>query len=1206
MKKNRTTYLLLLSVFVMALGGCKLLRSCSVLPPASSSAPSESEVSTSTTTSSEIVKTALAAPVISQEGENKVVWEAVPNAINYLISLNDQEHEVEATHYTITQYGSYEVKVLAVASPTSDFINSAYSNVLQINYYEKLPAPVIDKQDYKTIYWLPVDDAGSYQVYVNDVAYGDPLIDTFAFSIEGFDYGVYALNVTAIPESGVAKSESALSNTITLELINPATYHERLVITILTPATAFVYDDISFNHELKEINDGDISYIDDTVVWSVVAGETFVEKNADNITYKAIAAGMVTFKAALKIDETVFATKEIAVKARPDLDLTLAEYDSQNADANRITFDAPYAGKLYYLLADAVPTASEIISSGTQVIVSEGENTFILNLGGTLGDEVDVYFVLVCMENDINIGNSEVFGLVNVPVKVIPVYVSTKDELYNALAANERAVMLSNDIDITGWVQISTAFTGILDGQGFKIHGATLVGKETGLFKTLGNKAVIRNLVIDNVQAVGFTGARNAILASVIEKDATVTFDNIALTNIYMDASSEGSGRSTAAALVAQYSSTSDTLTKISIKNTYINWRFDIKRNTQVSNVGSIFGTFVSAAPDALTLDNVFVDAYYTGNSNNQAGLIGQVGGEIAMNNVVVHAEKFDGTNPGSLHGVDFGYLHNTVTPVINETNSLLVSYTWNKLAKSDVFTLYNSVDTIPALVKQAIVDADDSKFALAEGVLVMNLLSKQFRLEHAAVTPILSTYLVVNDKVVSWTAVDFATGYEVYVNETLVSTQTTTSYDLSSMSPGDYSVYVIVLGNGYDLSNTQSVNTVSVTIEEVDLDPLSAPVIVLTGTEVSWAEVPNAITYQVYVNNELVQTSPNRTFSLTTYTYGEYAIKVIAIPNEGDYLPSEPSNIVIYANKFEVATVSDLQTAIANNVGFISITTDLDLSTYVTPSVIFCGVLDGNNHDMTNLAITTGATGFFKNLGDGAAVRNINFVSPVVTANGATMAVLSAAIDTGAHVEISNVAIINGLTNSAVVNSSSTQGCLIAAFNNAADADMQVTLNNVYVDYTHNITRAKVQNNNGAVFGTLNAASEKAVIINNSYIKFMIKGWWNNAATVIGNGTANVELNNTVLTMDCADKNAGSSNIYFDSGNKSMTTTLTNSLFVSDSEASFKGTAEGAVIRTTATIVLADLEMLVTGSIGGWLIDTINNKATIIIAGKQYSISVG
>ena len=160
---------------------------------------------------------------------------------------------MEATHYTITQYGSYEVKVLAVASPTSDFINSAYSNVLQINYYEKLPAPVIDKQDYKTIYWLPVDGAGAYQVYVNNIAYGDPLIDTFAFSIEGFDYGVYALNVTAIPESGVAKSESALSNTITLELINPATYHERLVINILTPATAFVYDDISFNHELKKL-----------------------------------------------------------------------------------------------------------------------------------------------------------------------------------------------------------------------------------------------------------------------------------------------------------------------------------------------------------------------------------------------------------------------------------------------------------------------------------------------------------------------------------------------------------------------------------------------------------------------------------------------------------------------------------------------------------------------------------------------------------------------------------------------------------------------------------------------------------------------------------------------------------------------------------------------------------------------------------------
>lgn len=1216
MKKKKNLYLIFMAIFAMTISGCTATSSSqkpSISEDSTTHDSSSQEESSITEESSEaptsvVEVVQLDAPIISLEGENKIVWNAVENATKYLVNVSEEEFETDLLSFTLEDFGVYDVSVKALPGNETSFSASEFSNVLRVNYFEKFPAPIIDKKDYKSIYWLPVDEVERYQIYVNGEPYGDPLVDTYEFDITLLGYGVYELNVTSVPNEDVARKESEFSNTVILEIMDPLLYPERLFISVKSSLIVFSGDQFIIDATLEDKENSDISYIDATLSASIVNGDSYLTPTEDALVFDAVEVGKAEINVSLDINELVSVIIEVEVKSRPILTLELMEYDTENNEANRMSFNSLYDGRLFYLVVDGESTTvDEIISDGNEVLVSKGENSFIPNLGSNLGEEVNVFFVLLCKVDDVEVGYSEIFALRNVPVKIVPTFVTNVDELVAALNANERGIFLSNDIRVNGtWTPIETVFTGVLDGQGHKIHDINLSGGGTGLFKMIGHKAIIRNLKIDDVRATGFSSARNAIVASRIEKDATVLFDNIVMTNIHMKAQVEGSSRSTAAALVAEYSNETDSVTKIEVRNAYISWRFDIVRNTQVANVGSLFGSFVSKAPNALKLDNVLVDAYFTGNGNNIGGLIGQVGGDISLNNVVTHAEKFDGTNPGSQHGVDYGYLNSRVPTTNDVSNTFFVSYVWDKLQKNEDYTLFDNIDSIPIELLESIEGAQDSAFALVENKLNINLLSKSYELVKPSETKIASPVITLVDRVVSWEKINFATGYEIYINNELVATQTSLSFDLTSYPVGEYDIYVKTIGNGYDLTDSDASDVVHLSIEPILLDYLEAPVAALSGTTLSWNEIDNAISYEVHVNGVLVQNSPALSYDLTTEEYGEYKATIIAIPTEGEYLPSAPSNEVVYAHKYEVSTVLELQNAIETNVGYISLINDLDLDSYSTPSTTFTGILDGNNHELTNLSITVANTGFIKSLGNGSSVRNLSFVDSVVTSNGANMAILAASVAAGAKVEIRNVAIINGLTNSTIVNSSSTQGGLIGSFNNAADEDVQVTLNNVYIDYTHNITRAKVQNNVGAIFGTLNAGSEKALVINNSMVKFMVKGWWSNAATIIGNGSASVEVNSSAIYANFADKNEGSTTMGFDSGNKTTNLTISDALFVSDSEAIFRGTNDGGIVRTSTTIVEADLIQLTNNEASNWLFDSGTKVVTLRVTGKDFTISIG
>ena len=169
----------------------------------------------------------LSAPTIGIK-ENRISWSPVDNADKYDIYENQQKiTSTSSTLYTITQTvaGTYEYTVKAISN-NSKFTESDTSNSVTYKVRSQLTAPVITLEDDNTITWNTVANAGSYDVYENDV-----LIDTVendasankqVYAIVQEAIGVYEYTVIATTtDDDYAKSQP--SNAVIFEVKAPKT-----------------------------------------------------------------------------------------------------------------------------------------------------------------------------------------------------------------------------------------------------------------------------------------------------------------------------------------------------------------------------------------------------------------------------------------------------------------------------------------------------------------------------------------------------------------------------------------------------------------------------------------------------------------------------------------------------------------------------------------------------------------------------------------------------------------------------------------------------------------------------------------------------------------------------------------------------------------------------------------------------------------------
>lgn len=160
---------------------------------------------------------------------------------------------------------------------------------------------------------------------------------------------------------------------------------------------------------------------------------------------------------------------------------------------------------------------------------------------------------------------------------------------------------------------------------------------------------------------------------------------------------------------------------------------------------------------------------------------------------------------------------------------------------------------------------------------------------------------------VITWNAVEHATGYIVMENGMAVSTVTGTSYTITQTVVGTYSYTVRATSTNPAYSASDNSNVKSYTVKAT---PLEAPYIEISGNILTWKAIENANSYDVYESGRKVATIeqplpeeqedgteaiPDVTYAVSPLAYGKYTYKVVAISKNTQYLSSGYSNEVEY-----------------------------------------------------------------------------------------------------------------------------------------------------------------------------------------------------------------------------------------------------------------------------------------------------------------------
>ena len=176
------------------------------------------------------------------------------------------------------------------------------------------------------------------------------------------------------------------------------------------------------------------------------------------------------------------------------------------------------------------------------------------------------------------------------------------------------------------------------------------------------------------------------------------------------------------------------------------------------------------------------------------------------------------------------------------------------------------------------------------------------------APTPLVAPVLTLDGSVVSWEAVDHATGYEVYIDGDRAASVAETRYEIGVTAFGIYEVRVRATTDesGYAASElSAAIKYVLDSKPDVPKQTLAAPVLTLDGSVVSWAAVAHATGYEVYIDGDKAATVTETRYELNITAAGRYEITVRAVTAEDGYESSAASAAVVYT--VTVATTEKL-----------------------------------------------------------------------------------------------------------------------------------------------------------------------------------------------------------------------------------------------------------------------------------------------------------
>lgn len=147
---------------------------------------------------------------------------------------------------------------------------------------------------------------------------------------------------------------------------------------------------------------------------------------------------------------------------------------------------------------------------------------------------------------------------------------------------------------------------------------------------------------------------------------------------------------------------------------------------------------------------------------------------------------------------------------------------------------------------------------------------------------------LSLNGTTVSWSAIENATSYEIFINGESRGEQTALSFEITETIVGEYRIQVVAKTSDTQFAASDRSEMVIYTVEPLALD---TPKLRILKDKVTWDEIPNADGYEIYVDGIKQASIVTGTQYIASHTSD---IQVVAL-GSGQYKNSEKS-VAIHA----------------------------------------------------------------------------------------------------------------------------------------------------------------------------------------------------------------------------------------------------------------------------------------------------------------------
>jgi hypothetical protein len=262
----------------------------------------------------------------------------------------------------------------------------------------------------------------------------------------------------------------------------------------------------------------------------------------------------------------------------------------------------------------------------------------------------------------------------------------------------------------------------------------------------------------------------------------------------------------------------------------------------------------------------------------------------------------------------------------LTETNDGYI--TWNPVLTAETYDIYVTLNNVRTL-RQTLLSTDTLRFLLPDtvGVYRIEVIAKakgfttstrnlEYSIASETAVPLNAPVITLNEttKVISWTQITGASEYKVVVGSEQKTT-TSLTYDLSLITPqqGNYSVYVIALGDGINSKDSVASNTLAYimdkALEKVDASGLMFEIVnghySIKKSDLFKPEgwKLHEYIFEIYSNGTLIRTGNYNTSSLVVHFQtpvdpngllselapGSYTVRVIMVGNGTTHINSDP-----------------------------------------------------------------------------------------------------------------------------------------------------------------------------------------------------------------------------------------------------------------------------------------------------------------------------